>query len=287
MFFIDRNCCSPKGWGTLIVKKSAAWGHDIGYRVPMHRWQIASEPIFVAFVVRPRGGRSGWSRKSRQGWWERMSNVLVRLFKDRGTRHPEEDGIEEIAQAWSLFVSPPSFASLSLHLAPQRSFSIFNRAKERTPSEREEKICTTLRDIGRVYSLLCRETYIRAGWKRFGIVDKKPWTEVNKKSRVLVIRQRILKNLRRQLKTVLKRDHWTCLRWFEHVWSSVRFIRLYYVLDVRVNYNVRLLDRDEYIVKVNYKWSELSNKSNNVKRLEIKIGSYFLTYRRTLIWEDD
>ena len=151
--FIDRNCCSPKGWGTLIVKKSAARGHDIGYRVPMHRWQIARERIFVVFVA-PRAdddrGKVAWSWKSHRDDESECLMSSCACSKTEGTRHPEEDGIEEIAQAWSLFVSPPSFASLSLPLAPQRSFQ-FPISRERTERIEKRKLVYTVWEIGCVY----------------------------------------------------------------------------------------------------------------------------------------
>ena len=152
--FIDRNCCSPKGWGTLIVKKSAARGHDIGYRVPMHRWQIARERIFVVFVA-PRAdddrGKVAWSWKSHRDDESECLMSSCACSKTEGTRHPEEDGIEEIAQAWSLFVSPPSFASLSLPLAPQRSFQ-FPISRERTERIEEKISIHCLRNWTRLYS---------------------------------------------------------------------------------------------------------------------------------------
>lgn len=185
-FFIDRNCCSPKGWGTLIVKKIGSlrtWHWLSGPDAQVTNTRERERAYFRSFVVSPEG--DGWSRKCRQGWWERMSNVLVRLFKDRGTRHPEEDGIEEIAQAWSLFVSSPSFASLSLPLALQRGSPIFNRASKHRAKEKR-KLAPLSEKLDAFLVYYCRATYARARWERFDIVNKKPWTEVNKKSRVLV-----------------------------------------------------------------------------------------------------
>lgn len=116
--FIDRNCCSPKGRGTLIIKNRQP--EDITLTIKSRCICIRSRHWLLM---------TWWNKFKWKCWYiykkkKRSSGInenkclMSSCAYSKTVEHviSKKTYIEEIAQAWPLFVSSPSFASLSLCL---------------------------------------------------------------------------------------------------------------------------------------------------------------------------